>query len=89
MQGIFEKCQDIAWLCHQRNDLEPPAVALVSEVAAVIDAISATPQCQVARMSGSGATCFGIFPALNQAQTAARTLQHAHPDWWVVSTTLV
>ena len=89
MQGTFEKCQDIAWLCHQRNDLEPPAVALVPEVAAVIDAISATPQCQVARMSGSGATCFGIFPALNQAQTAARTLQHAHPDWWVVSTTLV
>ena len=89
MQDTFEKCQDIAWLCHQRNDLEPPAVALVPDVAAVIDAISATPQCQVARMSGSGATCFGIFPTRNQAQTAAQTLQHAHPDWWVVSTTLV
>jgi 4-diphosphocytidyl-2-C-methyl-D-erythritol kinase len=89
MQDVAENCIDIAWLGDQRNDLEAPAMTMVPEVTAVVDAISANPQCQVARMSGSGATCFGIFPALNQAQTAARTLQHAHPDWWVVSTTLV
>ena len=43
------------------------------------------PGCKLARMSGSGATCFGLFDA-GGTQAAARTLHHRHPDWWVRAT---
>jgi len=89
MERVTEHCHDIGWLCNQRNDLEPPAVAMVPEVAAVLDAISITPHCKVARMSGSGATCFGVFADVNAAQTAAETLKHGHPNWWVAATKLI
>ena len=89
MQDVAANCVDIAWLGDQRNDLEPPAIAMVPEVATVIEAISAAPQCRVARMSGSGATCFGLFTDIKYADEAASHLQQAHPDWWVVSTVLV
>jgi len=61
----------------------------VPEVGAVVDAISAAPHCQMARMSGSGATCFGVFADIKHANAAAERLQRAHPDWWVVSTKIV
>lgn len=89
MQGVAGNCVDIAWLGDQRNDLEAPAMAMVPEVATVVDAISAAPQCQVARMSGSGATCFGLFADVMHAKAAASYLQKAHPNWWVVATKLV
>ena len=89
MQDVAENCVDIAWLGDQRNDLEPPAMAMVPEVGAVVDAISAAPHCQMARMSGSGATCFGVFADIKHANAAAERLQQAHPDWWVVSTKIV
>ena len=89
MQDVAENCVDIAWLGDQRNDLEPPAMAMVPEVGAVVDAISAAPHCQMARMSGSGATCFGVFADIKHANAAAERLQRAHPDWWVVSTKIV
>jgi 4-diphosphocytidyl-2-C-methyl-D-erythritol kinase len=89
MQDVAENCVDIAWLGDQRNDLEPPAMAIVPEVGAVVDAISAAPHCQMARMSGSGATCFGVFADIKHANAAAERLQRAHPDWWVVSTKIV
>ena len=89
MHEVAENCVDVAWLCDQRNDLEPPAMAMVPEVAAVIDALSAIPLCQVARMSGSGATCFGLFASIMDAKAAAESLQRTHPNWWVVSTKLV
>ena len=50
-----------AWLAARRNDLEPPAAALVPAVGAVLAALAAQPACRLARMSGSGATCFGFF----------------------------
>lgn len=89
MHEVAENCVDVAWLCDQRNDLEPPAMAMVPEVAAVINALSAIPLCQVARMSGSGATCFGLFASIMDANAAAESLQRTHPNWWVVSTKLV
>ena len=89
MQDVAENCVDIAWLGDQRNDLESPAMAIVPEVGAVVDAISAAPHCQMARMSGSGATCFGVFADIKHANAAAERLQRAHPDWWVVSTKIV
>jgi 4-diphosphocytidyl-2-C-methyl-D-erythritol kinase len=63
-----------------RNDLEPPAMALRPEIGTVLAALSAAPGCLLARMSGSGATCFGLFPDAPTAEAATRTL--ARPGWW-------
>jgi 4-diphosphocytidyl-2-C-methyl-D-erythritol kinase len=73
----------IAWLATQRNDLEAPARAIAPAIGAVLTALAATPGCGLARMSGSGATCFGLFPTDTAAAAAARALRSAHPDWWI------
>ena len=64
-----------------RNDLEPPARALTPAIGDVLDTLTATPDCLLARMSGSGATCFGLFPNPEAARSAARTI--LHDGWWV------
>lgn len=70
------------WLGETRNDLEPAACALVPEVRAVLDALAAEPGCRLARMSGSGGTCFGLFTEEAEAEGAAERLA-GHPGWWV------
>ena len=67
------------------NDLEAPAAAVMPAVADVLAALRATPGCRVARMSGAGPTCFGIF---DDAAAAASTLRRAQPGWWVEAVTL-
>ncbi len=62
------------------NDLEPPAIALVPAIGDVLTAIEATPGCLLARMSGSGATCFGLYGNPREAKTAAECLPH--DGWW-------
>lgn len=74
------------WLHGQRNDLEAPARALAPVISQVLRALAENPDCALARMSGSGATCFGIFPTEQSASTAAQMVQERHPDWWVVAT---
>ncbi|RMD91691.1 MAG: 4-(cytidine 5'-diphospho)-2-C-methyl-D-erythritol kinase, partial [Alphaproteobacteria bacterium] len=49
------------WLGRMRNDLEPPARALAPEIGVALDALAQTPGCLLARMSGSGATCLGLY----------------------------
>lgn len=71
-----------------RNDLQPPAVAAQPVIQTVIDAIAAQDGCDLARMSGSGATCFGLFSSGAQAQAAASNIAKDNPDWWVVPTRL-
>lgn len=73
----------IGWLAAQRNDLQAPAVRLAPEIAAVLEGLSATEGCLLARMSGSGATCFGLYATEAEAQAASRALARAHPGWWV------
>ncbi len=63
------------------NDLEAPAIALCPTIATVLAAIGATPGCLLARMSGSGATCFGLYATGDAAAAAASALRR--PDWWV------
>lgn len=72
---------DYLRLC--RNDLEPPARRLAPGIDAVLAALSAQDGCLLARMSGSGATCFGLFARADRADVAARTLSGDHPGWWV------
>ena len=63
------------------NDLEPPAISLCPVIADVLCAIAGSPECLLARMSGSGATCFGLYETPAQARAAARGL--AGHGWWV------
>lgn len=78
-----------AFLSMQRNDLEAPAMALQPVIGRVKAALSAQPGCRVARMSGSGATCFGLFDDPLAAHAAARTIRAAEPAWWVADAPLV
>jgi 4-diphosphocytidyl-2-C-methyl-D-erythritol kinase len=72
-------------LALRQNDLAPPALALEPAVGQMLDAIAATEQCLLARMSGSGATCFGLYGSAIAAQQAAAALQKNHPGWWVAA----
>jgi 4-diphosphocytidyl-2-C-methyl-D-erythritol kinase len=62
------------------NDLEAAAIGLVPAIRDVLAALSATPGCLLARMSGSGATCFGLFANAWEAEAAADGLRE--PGWW-------
>jgi 4-diphosphocytidyl-2-C-methyl-D-erythritol kinase len=64
-----------------RNDLEPAAIELCPAIGQVLKALKDT-QPWFARMSGSGATCFGIFETQERLDEAARTLKASHPEWW-------
>ena len=75
----------VIWLGGHGNDLEAPARRLAPEIASVIAAIAATPGCRLARMSGSGATCFGLFAGEGEARAAAADIAGAHPGWWVTA----
>jgi 4-diphosphocytidyl-2-C-methyl-D-erythritol kinase len=76
----------IEFLAGLRNDLEPAAVKLQPVIARVLDALQREDGCELARMSGSGATCFGLFSSTRAAAKAARSLSAAQPRWWVKPT---
>ena len=75
-----------ACLMARHNDLQPPAERLCPAITEVLAAISTSKDCLLSRMSGSGATCFGLYETTEQASEAAETLACAHPDWWVKAT---
>jgi 4-diphosphocytidyl-2-C-methyl-D-erythritol kinase len=72
----------LAWLAGERNDLEPPAIGIAPAINDVIRAIAALPGCRLARMSGSGSACFGLFDTEEAAAAAVGGLAEAHPAWW-------
>ena len=76
------------WLAAQRNDLQPPAVALQPVIGEALEAAAALPEVRLARMSGSGATVFALFATASAAAGAARALSASRPHWWVQSTVL-
>ncbi len=76
-------------LAKRRNDLTQAAVSLVPAVGEALTLIGATPGCLLARMSGSGATCFGLYESEATAQAAARSLAAAKPAWWSVAAPLI
>jgi 4-diphosphocytidyl-2-C-methyl-D-erythritol kinase len=76
----------LAWLQARDNDLEAPARRLAPVIAEVLEALGTQPGCRLARMSGSGATCFGVFDHAPAAARAGHDLRRARPQWWVIST---
>jgi 4-diphosphocytidyl-2-C-methyl-D-erythritol kinase len=78
----------LAALAPGSNDLEAAAMALCPAVSETLAALAATPDCRLARMSGSGATCFGLYPSEAAAAAAARAIGDAHREWWVRATVL-
>ena len=71
----------------RRNDLEAPAIALQPVIAAVLSTLRAFAGCRLARMSGSGATCFGLFNSASDAAAAAQKIKDTQSGWWVSPTT--
>jgi 4-diphosphocytidyl-2-C-methyl-D-erythritol kinase len=74
------------WLVACGNDLEAPARRLVPTIDQVLQALRAQPGCRLARMTGSGATCFGVFDDPQAAARAAAAVRRMRPEWWVVAT---
>ncbi|BBK35468.1 4-diphosphocytidyl-2-C-methyl-D-erythritol kinase [Allostella sp. ATCC 35155] len=75
-------------LAETGNDLADAAATLAPEVGAVLAALSYLPGCRLARMSGSGATCFAIFDQGTALSRAAGRLRRRHPGWWIRPTVL-
>lgn len=78
----------IDWLKTQRNDLEAPAIQIAPQIGEVLHRLASLRNLGLARMSGSGATCFALFETEDDAKAAARELYHQHPDWWVAGCVL-
>lgn len=70
------------------NDLQPIASALEPSIPDILEALKSTSHCLLSRMSGSGATCFGLYDTQAEAQKAAEAIQNRNPSWWVKSCVL-
>jgi 4-diphosphocytidyl-2-C-methyl-D-erythritol kinase len=80
---LANRDQILRLLAYQPNDLEEPAMAVAPAVAETLAALRALSGCRLARMSGSGATCFALFSTAAEAILAAQSLGARHPQWWV------
>ena len=89
LPGPFGSAQDVvAYMREIGNDLEPPATAVVPEIAIVKSALAASADCVFAQQSGGGPTCFGVFVSDAAAEHAASALRASHPAWWIAATVL-
>jgi 4-diphosphocytidyl-2-C-methyl-D-erythritol kinase len=99
--GVTDVIQAIAWpeegasmtdwieaLATGSNDLEAPAMRIQPVIGEVLSALRGADGARLARMSGSGATCFAIFEDSAEAQHAAQQIKLDHPGWWVHAGTL-
>ncbi len=89
MPEILPEMPDVDALCDflaaMRNDLEAPATGLCPEITTAKTRLAAQKGCLLARMSGSGATCFGLFRNQAAARQAESAIRQNHPAWWVAS----
>jgi 4-diphosphocytidyl-2-C-methyl-D-erythritol kinase len=85
--GLPEAFEDVAELAAVlsfcRNDLEAPAIGVAPEVATVLDTLRGAPETLLARMSGSGATCFALCASTYDAEALAESVAALSPRWWV------
>jgi len=80
----FEDAIEIAaWLSGQRNDLEAAAIAVAPPVGMVLETLAGEPETLLARVSGSGGTCFALCASDIEAESLAERLEAIAPDWWV------
>jgi 4-diphosphocytidyl-2-C-methyl-D-erythritol kinase len=85
-QGDFERLID--YVLPRSNNLEAPAAQLAPSIRGVLAALLSLKGVRIARLSGSGPTCFALFATEDEAKEAAATLAAEHPDWWIAATTL-
>jgi 4-diphosphocytidyl-2-C-methyl-D-erythritol kinase len=85
-RGRFERLLDHAAL--RGNDLEPAALSLVPVIGEILAALRRCEGAHLARLSGSGPTCFALFATEDEAKSAAASLKTAHSSWWVAATRL-
>ena len=82
----FNNIEDlIAFLSQQKNDLTPAATKNMPDIQETINIIDEQENCLLARMSGSGSACFGLFKTPQDAQKAQNSIREKHPQWWVKS----
>lgn len=72
-----------AFLSETRNGLEQAAISVAPAIGEALDWLQSSQECLLARMSGSGSTCFGLYSSEEKAEAAAKAIASAHPDWWV------
>ncbi len=77
------------WLAETRNDLEAPAVGMLPVIGELIAEMAAFDGCVLARMSGSGATVFGLFGSAAQAHQAAHDLRATREGFWVAAAPVI
>jgi 4-diphosphocytidyl-2-C-methyl-D-erythritol kinase len=88
-RGRFADTADLLrFLETTRNDLEAPARRIQPVIGEVLTAMNDLAGALLVRMSGSGATCFGIFADEDCCRRAAESLRHSYPSWWVAPTTV-
>jgi 4-diphosphocytidyl-2-C-methyl-D-erythritol kinase len=78
----------ISWLATLHNDLEPAAMRLKSVIGEMLAFLLSQEGCLLARMSGSGSCCVGVFSSTEAAQGAARHIAEKKPAWWIKPTRL-
>ena len=89
-EKLFQEKKDwINWLLLQRNDLMEPAVKVEPVISEVLRIISKQISVEKVSMSGSGATCFGIFENKYDCDLATKRVRLERPDWWSVSTEII
>jgi len=88
LPNIENEEQCLKWLASEANDLEAPAIALAPAIAEVLASLRAAAGCRLARMSGSGATCFALFASFEETASAGKNLRAQFPDWWISETRL-
>ena len=88
-RGALGEDVSLAALAAARNDLAEPAVRLAPAIGEVLDSLAMQPGTRLARMSGSGATCFAVFDTALACRAAATAVEAAHPHWWVQATALI
>jgi 4-diphosphocytidyl-2-C-methyl-D-erythritol kinase len=84
LPDAFESAEEVAaFLALCRNDLEAPAASLTPQIGDVLDTLRGEPETLLARVSGSGATCFALCAGDIEAETLAERLERLRPGWWV------
>jgi 4-diphosphocytidyl-2-C-methyl-D-erythritol kinase len=84
--GDFATLMD--YVLPRGNDLEAAAARLAPSINEVLGALSSLPGVRLARLSGSGPTCFALFAGEEQAHGAVAMLAEKHPDWWIAASSL-